>query len=146
MYNQSGAPTATLLEDDTALVDYTLYWIACKDIQEANYLVAIINSHALSEAVAPLMPKGQFGPRHLQKHLWKLSIPEFDPAQELHLAIAEAGATAAAAAARKLDELREQWGDELTVTITRRELRKWLRASKTGRAVETAVAKLLPGG
>ena len=75
LYNQSGAPTATLLEDDTALVDYTLYWIACKDIQEANYLVAIINSHALSEAVAPLMPKGQFGPRHLQKHLWKLSIP-----------------------------------------------------------------------
>ena len=25
------------------------------------------------------MPKGQFGARHLHKHLWKLPIPEFDP-------------------------------------------------------------------
>ena len=42
MYNQSGTPTAALLESDAVLVDYTLYWIACKDINEANYLMAII--------------------------------------------------------------------------------------------------------
>ena len=96
LYNQSSAPTAALLENDAALVDYTLYWVACKDVYEANYLVAVINSQVLSAAVAPLMPKGQFGARHLQKHLWKLPIPEFDPAQELHIAIAEAGAMAGA--------------------------------------------------
>ena len=37
-------------------------------------------------------------------------------------------------------------GDEMTGNITRRELRKWLRASNEGKDVETAVARLLAGG
>ena len=91
------------------------------------------------------MSKGQFGARDLHKHLWKLPIPRFDPAQELHVTIAEAGATAAAAAGKKLEELREQRGDRLTVKIARRELRKWLCTSDEGKAVENAVGKLLAG-
>ena len=146
VYTKSGEPTAGLLQDNKMLVDHLLYWISCKDMAEANYLLAIINSNALQEAVKPLMSKGQFGARDLHKHLWKLPIPEFDPAQELHAAIAEAGATAAAGARERLAELREQRGDGLTVTIARRELRKWLRASSEGKAVETAVGKLLAGG
>ena len=146
VYTKSGEPTAALLQDSEALVDHLLYWISCRDIEEANYLLAIVNSDALQAAVQPLMSKGQFGPRDLHKHLWKLPIPEFDPAQELHTDIAEAGATAAAAAGKKLAELREQRGDKLTVTIARRELRKWLRTSPKGRAVETAVGRLLAGG
>ena len=145
VYNQSGAPTAALLEDDSTLVDYTLFWITCTDSREANYLLAIINSQALYEAVSPMMAKGQFGARHLQKHLWKLPIPKFDPTQGLHVAIVEAGARAAAEG-KNLAELREQRGDKLTVTIVRRELRKWLRTSEEGRAVETHVGKLLARG
>ena len=37
-------------------------------------------------------------------------------------------------------------GDEMTGNITRRELRKRLRASNEGKDVETAVARLLAGG
>ena len=107
--------------------------------------MAIINSDKLSKAVTPLMPKGQFGARDLHKHLWKLPIPEFDQANELHAAIAKAGATAAAGAGKQLAQLRQQRGDDLTVTIARRELRAWLRASRQGKAVETAVGKLLAG-
>ena len=140
--NQSGAPTAALLHDDDAIVDYTLFWIACKDVQEANYLLAIINSDTLYESVMPLMAKGQFGARHLQKHLWKLPIPEFDPADPLHLAVSRAGRAAAEGAARELAGLR-QTRSKLTVTIARRELRKWLRESEEGRAVEGAVRQLL---
>ena len=62
------------------------------------------------------MPKGQFGARHLQKHLWKLPIPEFDPAVPLHAAIADA------AAAHQLEQL---------------------RASPEGKAVEDVVRRLL---
>ena len=93
-----------------------------------------------------MMAKGQFGARHLQKHLWKLPIPKFDPTRELHVTIVEAGATAAARAAEKLADLREKRRDKLTVTIVRRELRTWLRTSDEGRAVETRVSKLLAGG
>ena len=92
------------------------------------------------------MPKGQFGPRHLHKHLWKLPIPEFDPSQDLHNVIADAGATAATSAGKRLGEVREQRGDKMTVTIARRELRSWLRASDEGRSVEDSVAKLLADG
>ena len=45
----------------------------------------------------------------------------------------------------KLAELREERGAKLTATIVRSELRKWLRASNEGRAVESAIAKLLKG-
>ena len=141
-YNQSGAPTAALIQGNESLVDYTLFWIACSDIQEANYLLAIINSQALYEAVASLMPKGQFGARHLEKHLWKLPIPEFDPEKPLHAAVSEAGRVAAAGAAERLAQLRQDRG-EVTVTIARREIRKWLRESKEGKAVEEAVGELL---
>ena len=143
VYNQSGTPTAALLEDNKALIDYTLYWIACKDRREAYYLLAIINSDALYEAVAPMMAKGQFGARHLQKHLWKLPIPEFDAEDPLHAEISDAGRAAAAGAAQRLSELRAQRGDNVSVTIARRELRAWLRTSPQGAATETTVTHLL---
>ena len=145
VYTSSGQPTAAILHDDAALVENLLFWVACKDTDEANYLLAIINSAALYDAVSDIMPKGQFGARHLHKHLWKLPIPEFDPSQELHAIIAEAGATAAITAGEKLEALRQQRGDRLTVTIARREIRKWLRTSTEGRNVEAAVARLLAG-
>ena len=147
-YASSGTPTAAVIVNDESLVDYTLFWIVCRGIEEAS-LLAVINSDALYGAVQSLMPKGLFGARHLQKHLWRLPIPEFDPGQELHCAIAAAGATAQAAAGNRLEELRrlrERQEENLTVTIARRELRKWLRTSVEGKAVETAVGRLLAGG
>ena len=108
-------------------------------------MLAVINSVALYNAVSGMMPKGQFGARHLHKHLWKLPIPEFNQSQELHTIIAEAGVTAAAAAGKKLAELRQERGDRLTVGIVHREIRKWLHTSIEGRNVEAAVARLLAG-
>ena len=143
VYSSSGTPTAAVIVDDESLVDYTLFWIACRGIDEANYILAVINSDTLYGAVQSLMPKGLFGARHLQKHLWTLPIPAFDPGHELHCTIAAAGATAKAAAGKKLQELREQRGEKLTVTIARRELRTWLRVSPEGKAVDNAVGRLL---
>ena len=143
LYAGSGQPTAALLQDDAAIIDYTLFWITCKNMDEANYLLAIINSQALYEAVQPLMPKGQFGARHLQKHLWKLPIPEFDAGDALHCEVAEAGRLAAIGAQHRLAELRTERGARLTVTIARRELRAWLRGGAEGARVEGAVEELL---
>ena len=142
VYTSAGQPTAALLHDDEAMVENVLFWVTCKDVQEADYLLAIINSDALFEAVAPLMPKGQFGARHLHKHLWKLPIPEFDPANPLHAEVSDAGKAAADGAARQLAALQAE-RDRVTVTIARRELRNWLRNSPEGQAVEHAVTRLL---
>ena len=148
VYTSAGQPTAAIIEDDGIVVDYKLFWVACKNIEEANYLLAVINSDVLRDTVAPLMSKGQFGARDLQKHLWRLLIPEFDAASELHGSIVQAGATAAQKAKERLGRLQEQYrqaGKDLTVTIARRDLRAWLRNSDEGEAVESAVAWLLAG-
>ena len=44
LHTDAGAPTATLLHSDSAIVDTSLYWITCSDLREANYVLAIINS------------------------------------------------------------------------------------------------------
>ena len=144
VYTSAGEPTAAIIHDNKALVENVLFWLTCKNLQEANFLLAIINSQALYDAVTPLMPKGQFGARHLHKHLWKLPIPEFDPRNRRHVAIAKAGEAAAQGAVQQLEQQREQ-RDKVTVTVARRELRKWLRESKEGKAVERVVGRLLGG-
>ena len=142
VYTQSGTPTATIIHDDSYIVDYKLYWIACKDKREAYYLLAIINSDTLYESTKPFMPRGQFGARDLMKHLWKLPIPEFNPGNDLHVSISESGRKAAEGAAARLSELYEE-RERVTVTIARRELRGWLRGSEAGRGVEGVVGRLL---
>ena len=146
VYSKAGVPTAAILSDASALVENVLFWISCKDHDEAHYLLSIINSDVLYATIEPLMTKGQFGARDLHKHLWKLPIPEFDPKQKLHLAITKAGERAAAGAANKLNEVRERRGDDVSITIVRRELRRWLRESSEGKQVEAAVAALLGRG
>ena len=145
VYSGYGIPTAALIHDVDVIVDYKLFWITCKDTMEAHYLLAIINSDALYELVTPLMSKGQFGARDLQKHLWKLSIPEFDAGNSLHVRVSQAGEAAAQGVAKQMAQLRQDRG-EVTVTIARRELRKWLRESTEGKAAEEAVEKLLGTG
>ena len=145
VYGGYGVPTASLIHDDATIVDYKLFWTTCRDAQEANYLLAIINSDALYELVTPLMSKGQFGARDLQKHLWKLPIPGFDAGNPLHVAVSEAGEAAAAGAAKQLERLWQE-RDRVTVRIARRELREWLRESPEGQAVEDIVGRLLHGG
>ena len=60
----------------------------------------------------------------------------------LHVEVSEAGEAAAAGAAKQLERLRQE-RNRVTVTIARRELRKWLRASDEGNAVEDVVGRLL---
>ena len=143
VYSGWGAPTAAVLHEDDVIVDYKLFWIVCRDAREAYYLLAIINSDTLADAVNKYTTPNWSGKtRDLQKHLWKLPIPEFDPEDSLHAVVSEAGRVAAEGAAERLARLRQDRG-EVTVTIARREVRKWLRESTDGKAVEEAVEELL---
>ena len=146
VYSKSGEPTAALLRDNAAIIDHLLFWVTCKNEGEAYYLLAIINSRTLATAVNKYTTANWAGnTRDLHKHLWKLPIPEFDAADLLHLGISEAGEAAAVGAAKQLERLRQD-RPKLTVTIARRELRNWLRASAEGKAVEEDVGKLLGAG
>ncbi|MYD41005.1 MAG: N-6 DNA methylase [Acidimicrobiia bacterium] len=78
VYTSAGRPTAAIIEDPTAIIDCKLYWISCETVDEAHYLLGLINSHTLYQQTTRFMPKGQYGPRDVHKHLWKLGIPRFD--------------------------------------------------------------------
>ena len=143
VYSSSGAPTATLLYDNDAIVDYTLFWIACRDTREAYYLLAIINSETLAENVNKYTTANWAGnTRHLQKHLWKLRIPEFNPKELLHVSLSEAGQAAAEGVAEQISQLRQE-RDTVTSRIARSRIREWLKDSEPGRVVETLVGELL---
>ena len=72
--------------------------------------------------------------RDIHKHLWKLPILEFDASDSDHVAVSEAGRDAAAGVERGLVNLRQRY-PKLTVTIARREIRKWLWESAEGGGV-----------
>ena len=148
VYTTSGRATAAILMAPQVGIDTSLYGITCNGTEEARYLVAVINSNCLDEQLAPLMPKGQFGARHVHKHLWRLPIPGFDDSDSLHVELAEAGEAAAIGAKALWDEVRverEAKGQSTSVTVARREIRKRLSESAEGQRVEELVSRLLGG-
>ena len=139
VYGKAGRPTAAILTDPAPIIDFTLYWVGCSSLRESQYLAAIINSDTLYEAVKPHMPKGQWGPRDLHKHLWKLPIPPYDATDSLHADLAEAAAHATVHTASVLVER----SPSDTTAKVRQKMRSWLAASDTGRLIEELVADLL---
>ena len=94
------------------------------------------------------MPKGLFGARDLEKHLWKLSIPEYDASNEKHVQLSRLGRKAEQECKALLDKLValnvEDW---LTSTNARSNLRNgWQPGSPTAQAIEEAIGELLAGG
>lgn len=146
VYASSGHPTAAVLSGAEPVLDYTLFWVRCESPAEAHYLASVINTRTVEHAVARWMPKGQFGSRHLQKHLWRLPIPAFDPVECLHVELATMGAEAETEAAERYAALcseRAAAGRMTSINTVRSELRAWLRESSLGRRIDGLVERLL---
>lgn len=146
-YAQSGRPTAASVTTP-CIFDKKLYWIECGPL-EANYLCAVINSDLLEAMLIDITTKNWAGKtKDVEKHLWRLPIPEFDDSDSLHVEIAQAGEDAAAGAKALWDGIRverEGTGQPTSVTVARREIRKWLSESAEGQRVEELVGRLLGG-
>ena len=149
VYTTSGRPTAAVLDDSIPLIYSTLFWIECVSIAEADYLAAIINSNTLQQAVEPLMAKGQYGPRHLQKHLWRLPIPVYDDNDPIHAELASLSGILRTKAAEQWSVIKDgriAEDESVSIVVARRELRKWLETSPEAAQVETLVHQLLGQG
>ena len=73
------------------LVDHKLYWLACSGQEEADYLVAILNSEVVNVAIKPFQSMGLLGERDIHKKLLDLPIPEYDSRRMDHTNIADLG-------------------------------------------------------
>ena len=146
IYASSGRPTAAIVTDNRAIVDYTLFQTICTSDAEAYYVLAIMNSRHFEDQVGMFMPKGQYGPRHFQKHGWKLPIPRYNSSIALHIRLSELGNRAATECVA--------WVAEHNILVkpagvaqsdaARKLLRyEWQPHSTTAQAIEEAVAELL---
>ena len=141
-YTANGAPTAAIIADDKSIVDTKLYQVTCGTLDEAHYLLAIINSIALAKAAKPFCPTNWNKEiRDLHKHLWKLPIPSYDPNDASHVDLSRLGRNAATEAEKAVAGLGSA---PLSVTKARAVLRhEWQPNSSTAQDIETAVQQLL---
>jgi hypothetical protein len=100
VYTASGTLlSAALVEDAAIIVEHVVYWAPVRNLDEAHYLCTIINSDTALQRVIPMQPRGWRDPRHFDKLIWELPIPEFDRRNGLHRELAAAAIDAEAAAA-----------------------------------------------
>ena len=137
LYNGSGMHLcASRLDDPRGVIEHAAYWATAGGREEAEYLCAILNSAKVTELVRPLMSYGK-DERHIDKHVWRLPIPRFDRANDLHRRLATLGSELEAETAElDLDE-------EKSFISLRQELRRHLKKSPKGREVEELVGELL---
>ena len=74
-------------EAEDMVIDQTLYWKVIPDENAAWFFVGMLNSHAMTEAITPFNPKGDFGERHIHTLPYRL-MPPFDPANDNNARIA----------------------------------------------------------
>lgn len=140
LYAASGQYLAAArLEESRAVIDKKLYWGAAGSLQEAQYLIAILNSPAITELLAPMQSRGEHNPRDFDKLVWRLPIPLFDPDDALHRQLVELAEQAEAVAAG-VDVSAHR-----SFQVQRRLMREKLDGAGLAGAIDHLVLELLGG-
>ena len=145
-YTSSGRPTATIIRDKRAILENALYQTVSWSIEEARYLLSVLNSQNLEKQTGIFMPRGLFGARHFHKHGWKLPIPRYEAKDPLHVHLSELGAAAeqeCQALVSQSDIMSNPPGDAQSRAARRLLRHEWQPNSATAQAIEVAVAQLL---
>lgn len=139
VYSKAGTSLAAArITSSAAIIDHKLYWAVAQSADEARYLVAILNSAALLDRVRPLQAKGLFGPRDFDKYVFHVPFPVYNHAIPEHAATAQLAKQAEETAAAV------DLGRFTKFTTARRKIRSALEADGLSKAIEEAVAKVLP--
>ena len=109
IYNQSGTNiSASLvtraefrragdLQVNGYVIDSKTYYHYTESEAEGHYLVGLLNTNTVNEAIKPLQPQGLMGERDIHRRPFEAcDIPLFDPADDLHSEIARVSAAARA--------------------------------------------------
>ena len=74
------------LDRTRLVIDQTLYWYLADSEDEAIYIVGLLNSDALSDAIKDFQPEGGFGKRHIHTLPYKI-IPRYDSEDTAHIEV-----------------------------------------------------------
>jgi SAM-dependent methyltransferase len=138
VYTKGGQYLAAAhLDNPQIVVDHTLYWATVSGPEEARYLMAVLNSSAITKLVAPLQARGEHNPRHFDKYIWRLPIPLYDTNDERHQQLVELARRAEVLA----DETDLQGAG--TFQAQRRRIREALESSGLGGELNALVVALI---
>jgi hypothetical protein len=138
VYTKAGTLlSAAILDDPNVVIDHKAYWAVTRSIEEARYLVVVLNSATVLARIIPMQPRGWRDPRDFDNLVWELPIPEFDRRLTLHRELADAAAEAEQVAA--LVPLREG----AHFMRQRRAIRDALAAHGIASEIDKLVIKLL---
>ena len=107
-------------------IDQTLYWQVFGDEDEAWYVTGMLNSHAMTEAISPFNPKGDFGERHIHTLPYRM-MPPYDPSNDDHRRIAALARNIAKAAQAIIEGDAYLNDPSRALSARRRKLREHLR-------------------
>ena len=80
---------AQKLQVNGIFIDCTNYCCEIDNVEEAHYLVAVLNSPTVNEAMKPIQARGLYGPRHIHKKVMEFPMPRYNPNNEIHRKLAE---------------------------------------------------------
>lgn len=133
-----GSISAARIADTRSVIDHKLYWAAANNVDEARYLVGILNSAVLLARVQPFQNLGLFGPRDFDKNVFRAPIPPFDAENADHAALALLGKSAEeTVSAITFDPLK-------TFQASRKQARLALAAAGISDQIESLVNVIIP--
>jgi SAM-dependent methyltransferase len=137
VYTKAGnSLNAARLSNSDAIIDQKLYWAPVDSVDEARYLVGILNSTVLLDRVRPLQAIGLFGARDFDKAVFAVPFARYDPLNTDHAKIATlTGEAEQAVSALALPA---------EFTPARRLVRETLVSSGLQAQIEDAVEAVLP--
>lgn len=138
VYTKAGKrPVACIVSDTSAVIDHKLYWAPIDSEEEGHYLCSLINSKTVQSRVKEYQSVGQWGARDIDKYVFKLPIPRYDPADKVHSDLAKMGANAEdiarAVPVKKADHF----------VKARRQVRAALKVHECDKEIESLVLRLL---
>lgn len=138
VYNASGMYLAAAIVTEPAVIEHALYWATAASLDEALYLVAVLNSDALTQRIRPLQARGEHNPRHYDKYVWQVVVPMFDPENPQHAHLAVLGAEAQDLASKVVLPAGKRF------ETLRGLIRDAIATSEVGAEIEREVTALLP--
>lgn len=128
--------SAATVRSERALINKSLYWAAFESAEEADFLCAILNSAVTTEMVRPYMSYGK-DERHIDKHIWEVPIPAFDPDDRQHRELVSLGREVAALVSNLELDLTVQF------PTLRARIRRTIETSPVGVRISEIVYELL---
>jgi hypothetical protein len=147
LYNSSAKDAnATVVKreeiDFKFIVESTTYVCYPATLDEAYYLVAILNSNLANALIKDFQAKGLFGPRHVHKKILGIYFPLFNAKNNLHVKLAQLSNESHTKASRYiLDNPPEHELSPLHLGRVRSEIKKHLIEELT--EIDTLVQKII---